>query len=150
MIAVDPAVDPAVAMTLVEELLYLLVYFLEFLADELRDPELALQHYAAMEWDRIWSPETFALAPIYFSMMLEVDHPQYFTCAAPRCAPPASTYRSLTVVALRACRHTAAVDTMRDIAAVVGNSCGVFYLLWLSRRVLLRGKWSIVLYCTVC
>ncbi len=67
------AADPAAAASVGEELLYLLVYFLEFLADELTDPGLAFQHWSAMEWDRIRSPETFALAPIYLFMMLEVS-----------------------------------------------------------------------------
>ena len=66
------AADPAAAASVGEELLYLLVYFLEFLADELTDPGLAFQHWSAMEWDRVRSPETCALAPIYLSMMLEV------------------------------------------------------------------------------
>ena len=102
MMAVDPAADPAAGMTVGEELLYLLVYFLEFLADELRDPELALKHYAAMEWDRIWSPETFALAPIYLFMMLEVGRRSSFTCSAPCCAPPRTHLRFLC----RCCRMT--------------------------------------------
>jgi hypothetical protein len=136
MMAVDPA---AADMTVGEELIYLLVYFLEFVADELRDPELALKHYAAMEWDRIWSPETFALAPIYLFMMIEVGRRASFTCAAPRCTIPASTCRALTLVALRAFCDTATVDTMRGSAAIVGHRCCVFLPLWLPRRVLLRG-----------
>ena len=102
MMAVDPAADPAADMTVGEELLYLLVYFLEFLTDELRDPELALKHYAAMEWERIWSPETFALAPIYLFMMLEVGRRASFHVISPPLRPPRTHLRFLC----RGCRRT--------------------------------------------
>jgi len=57
-----------------EEVVYLARYFVDFLIEEAKDPRVALLHFGQMELDRVRSPETFALSPMYIFMMLEVTH----------------------------------------------------------------------------